>query len=111
MKLEQHRIGTVDVFTPIGPLVDEDGERFGKSLMERLEQPNVRIAIGMHEVPYFDSQAIERLLDVSDALAGRAMELKLAGITPTCREILELTNLSSKFRFFKDVQDAVKSFL
>jgi anti-anti-sigma factor len=101
----------VDVFTPVGALVDEDAEVFCRTLLERLRSPNPRLVIAMSEVPYMDSTALEGLLDATDDLAERAMCLKLVGVTPACREILELTGLSNRFRFFQDVQDAVKSFL
>jgi len=111
MKIEQQQVGTVDVFTPMGPLVDQDGENFSKALLTRVKSPNPRIVLAMQEVPYVDSKALEGLLAATDELNERASSLKLATVTPTCREIYELTGLSARFRFFKDVQDAVKSFL
>lgn len=111
MKVEQRKVGTVDVLTPTGALVDQDAERFTAQLVERLGSPNPRVVVAMQEVPYMDSAAIEGLLTASEALNDRASTLKLASVTQTCREILEITGLSQRFRFFKDVQDAVKSFL
>lgn len=111
MKIERQRIGTVEVLSPIGTLIDDDAERFTRLLMERLRSPNSRVVVSMHDVPYMDSGALEGLLDAVDELAGYAASLKLAALTPTCREVLELTGLSGKFRLFNEVQDAVKSFL
>ncbi len=111
MKIEQQRVGTVEVFTPMGPLVDQDGEAFSKTLLNRAKSPNSRIVLAMQEVPYLDSNALEGLLAATDELHERASSLKLANVAPTCREIFEITGLSARFRFFKDVQDAVKSFL
>lgn len=111
MKVDQQQVGTVDVFTPAGPLVDQDGEAFSKTLLARVNSPNARIVLAMQEVPYLDSSALEGLLAATDELHERASNLKLASVAPTCREIFELTGLSHRFRFFKDVQDAVKSFL
>lgn len=113
MKMEVRRIGTADIYTPVGPLADQDAEGFCKALQTRItsEAGNARIGIDMREVPYMDSQALEGLLTATDALAERATCLKLAGVTPTCREIFELTGLASRFRFFKDAEDIVKSFL
>jgi|CXWL01.1.fsa_nt_gi anti-anti-sigma factor len=113
MKMEVRKIGTVDIFTPVGPLADQDAEAFSKALLSRLssEAGNARIGVAMQEVPYMDSQALGALLTATETLGERATCLKLAGVTPTCREIFELTGLSSRFRFFKDVEDIVKSFL
>ncbi len=111
MKIEQQQVGTVDVFIPVGALVDQDGETFVKTLSQRLKSANSRVVVAMQEVPYVDSTALEGLLTATEELQDRASALKLANVTPTCREIFELTGLSPRFRFFKDVHDAVKSFL
>ena len=111
MKIERQQVGTVDVFTPVGALVDQDGEKFIKTLLTRLKSANPRVVVSMHEVPYMDSAALTGLLDATDELGDRAMSLSLARVTSACREILELTGLANRFRFFEDVQDAVRSFL
>ena len=111
MRIEQRQVGTVEVLTPIGALVDDDAESFHKKLLQRIASPNSRVVISLQEVPYMDSTALEGLLDAANELAERATALKLTNLPPTCRETLELTGLSGKFRLFKDVEDAVKSFL
>lgn len=111
MKVERQKVGTVDVLRPIGPLIDQDVEPFAKALGERVRTPNPRVVVAMQEVPYLDSVALERLLEAADELSDRAMSLKLAGLSPACREILEITGLAGKFSLFTDVQDAVRSFL
>lgn len=111
MKIEQQQVGSVAVLAPDGPLADEDVAVFRKVLVERLQSPNPRIVVSMHDVPYVDSVALEMLLDAADELAQRAMSLKLVKVTPTCREILELTGCAERFSFFNEIQDAVKSYL
>ncbi len=111
MKIEQQRVGSVDVLTPVGALVEEDGEQFGKELLTRLRSSNPRVVLAMQEVAYLDSAALEMLLQASDILVGRAASLKLAGVTSTCREILELTGLSERFQFFNSMEDGVRSYL
>lgn len=111
MKIEKQRVGTVEVLTPIGALVDEDARQFSNALMTRLRSANPRVVVSLHEVPYVDSAALEGLLDATEELAGGAGALKLAGLSPTCREVLELTGIAPRFRLFNEVHDAVKSFL
>lgn len=111
MKTEQQRIGTVDVFIPDSPLVDQEGEKFCNMLLDRIKNGNSRVVLDMHQVAYVDSVALENLLTATERFQERASSLKIASAMPTCREIFEVTGLSNQFRFFKDVQDAVKSFL
>ncbi|UCE60110.1 MAG: STAS domain-containing protein [Phycisphaerales bacterium] len=111
MKVEHRQVGTVDVLTPIGALTEEDSESFCDALLDRVRSGNPRVVISMQDVPYLDSIALEGLLTAADELTERATDCKLVGVPPTCREIFELTGLAERFRFFKDVQDAVKSYL
>lgn len=111
MKIECHRLGTVEVLTPNGALVDEDAELFSKEVLDKLKASNPRLVVSLHEVPYMDSVALEGIADAIDELSDRAVRLKLVQVTPTCREVLELTGLASRVQFFEEVQDAVKSFL
>ena len=111
MKIDEQRVGSAEVLSPIGALVDQDGEKFSALLMDRVTSSNPRVVVSLQEVPYVDSGALEGLLDATDELAQRATTLKLVSVPPACREILELTDVSSKFSFFESVQDAVRSFL
>ena len=111
MKIDHQTFGTVEVCMPIGALVDDDAERFGAHLLAQVEGPNPRFVVGMDQVPYVDSVALERLLSAAEALQSRGTRLKLVGTTATCREILEITGLVNHFQFFESVEDAVRSFL
>ena len=93
MKLERRQEGTVEVLEPNGALVDEDVLEFSEVLEAQLCGLKPRFVISMKEVPYLDSLAIEALLDTSDALREQSFRLKLAALTPTCREIMELAAL------------------
>lgn len=111
MKVERQKVGTVEVLTPVGALVDEDAAQFSRLLLSRLQSPNPRVVVSLQEVPYMDSTALNGLLSAAEGLAECATVLKLSSLTPTVREVLELTGTSGRFRLFKDVQDAIKSYL
>ncbi len=96
---------------PDDALADAAAEEFTTRLKGELRGVNPRVVIGMEEVGYVDSVALEGLLDMADELSGRGAQLKLAGVTPTVREILEITGLSGRFQFFDGVDTAVRSFL
>jgi anti-anti-sigma factor len=111
MKIERQQVGTVEVCTPFGPLVEEDAQEFARALIERLRGPNPRVVVSLQEVPYIDSIALEGFSDAADELDDMASRLKLVKVTPSCREALELTGLSGRFQFFEEVRDAVRSFV
>lgn len=111
MKLERQDIGTVEILSPQGVLADDDAVQFADVLTERMARPNPRVAVSLREVPYMDSVALDALVATADELMDRGGRLKLVAVSPTCREILELTGLSGRFQFFEDPNDAVRSFL
>lgn len=111
MTVECQLIGTVEVCTPSDAIADEGTEAFAKVLSSILSKPNARLVIAMNHVGYMDSAALEAMLDAAEEFNDRSLTLKLAGLTPTCREILELTGLSGRFQFFKDVDAGIRSFL
>lgn len=111
MKIDAKKVGTVDVITPSGALVDDDAEAFVASVQKRLESPNPRFVLDLHEVPYLDSRGIEGIVDAATDLRKRGGRLRLAAVTATCREVLELTGQAQHVEFFDETQDAVRSFL
>lgn len=111
MKLERSQIGTVEVLAPQGVLTDEDATEFSDVLNERLSGANPRLIVSLQEVPYMDSLALDGLVKAADDMIDRGARLKLVAVSPTCREILELTGLAGRFQFFEDPNDAVRSFL
>jgi anti-anti-sigma factor len=111
MHIDVKRIGTVDVLTPRGAMVDEDAEEFVGTLQVRLKASNPRFVLDLHEVPYFDSRGLEGLVDAAYDLQQRGSRLRLAAVTATCREVFELTGQAGMMEFFDEPQDAVRSFL
>ena len=110
VKIESQKVGTVDVYAPIGALADEEAESFSSMLKSRLDEQSLRFVVSLTEVPYLDSVALEGLLDAAEQSLSRNTQLKLTCVPPTCREILELTGLSRHFQIFETVEDAVRSF-
>jgi anti-sigma B factor antagonist len=111
MKTDTQRVGSVDVFTLIGALADEDAGSFAVALGPKLEAATPRVVISLKEVPYLDSVGLEVLLSAAETLQKRNVPLKLASLTPTDREILEVTGLTPHFAIFESVEDAVRSYM
>ena len=111
MKIEHQQIGSVEVITIRGALVEEDATRFSEEVRKSATGQNPRLVLDMREVPYLDSEALEGLTDACDLLDDRCSKLRLATVSQTVREVLQLIGLSGRFQFFEKVDDAVRSFL
>lgn len=111
MKVVRRTVGTVEVCAPQEALVDEGAAEFTLTLKSYVNSPNTRLVVAMNDVGYMDSTALEGLVEVADELGDRSQQLKLAAVTATCREILQVTGLSGRFQFFENVDAAVRSFL
>ena len=111
MKIERRHEGTVEVLEPLGPLVDDDGREFADILEAQTHALSPRFIISMKEVPYIDSQAIEAFLEAAETLQEQNARLKFTSLTPTCREIFDLTGVAEEFQVFENIQDAVRSYM
>ena len=109
--ITEQRQGAVVVLRPEAPLILEDAIAFGARAAEVAGPAMGRVVIDLSNAPYIDSTGLEALLDLSDRLESRGQTLRLAGLSATIREVLELTGLQSRFEYFADTNTAVRSFL
>lgn len=111
MEIIEERHGAVTVVKPMGPLVGEDADRLRSHLEETIRRSLGRVIVDGTSVAYVDSNGLETLYDMSDALAASGQTLRLVGVNETVREVFDLTDTASRFECFGDVQSAVRSFL
>ncbi len=111
MKVRRSRNGSVEVIGPQGPIQRGDLDELQAALRTGLADRGGRLVLDVSRVPYMDSAALELLLELATDRRGAGGALKLAAITPTCREILDLTGLLGEFEVFETPEDAVRSFL
>ncbi len=110
MKVEQQQHGNVLVLVPHGPLVREDSADFGAAVQAGAREQGGRVVLDMTNVPYLDSAGIECLLaqcGSGDRVgSGRP---RLACLTETCREALDLTDVLPRVEVFDTVENAMRS--
>lgn len=111
MLLQEQQNGAVVVLKPDGPLVAEDADQFKQRALDLLHRSLGRYVVDASDIPYVDSRGLEALLEVNDKMFQTGHALKIASVTDTVRQVLELTNLSRAFEHFADVNAAVRSFL
>jgi len=111
MRIERSRVGSVGVVAPQGSVAQTEVVELVAAIRLTRQSSGGRVVLDLSRVPYLDSRALEALLDFSEEQRSAGQTAKLAGLTDTCREILDLTDLLGEFEQFDTVENAVRSFL
>jgi len=111
MQIHQQRHGAVTVVRPDGPLNQSDADQFQQQFNTLAAKSLGRVVVDVSAVPFVDSRGLEVLAESADTLDQSGQALKLACVNEVLREVLDLTELSSRFEYFEDVGAAVRSFL
>jgi anti-sigma B factor antagonist len=85
---------------------------FGNELLSRVrEHPGLNLLLNFEHVDYLSSAVLTELLRVNRAVQEGQGRLRLCGISPTIREIFEITNLNKLFSIHDDdLETSVKRF-
>ena len=110
MRIDVLQQGAVAVIRLDGLMTHENLSQVEVELTERSETGQPRILLDMSRVPLLDSAAMNLLLDLQDNSSYRGGVVKLVGLTPLCREILEITGVFRKFEVFDNQIAAIGSF-
>jgi anti-anti-sigma factor len=73
------------------------------------ERDAVDLVLNVARVPFIDSSALERMLELQENLQDNLGQLKLARADENVQKILELTRLDGVLPTFNDVPEAVKA--
>jgi anti-sigma B factor antagonist len=68
------------------------------------------VVFDLNQLHFIDSSGVSSFLSLLRLLNSRGGELKLAGVTPPIRTVLELVSMHKIFEIFKTTDDAVDSF-
>lgn len=109
MKVDQQAQGQVTLVTGHGPLISEELADFRRVVQEATAAQARGVVADMHDIPYVDSAGIEVLLELAGLHISSLRRPKLAGLTETCLEALELTDILPRLEVFDTVENAIKS--
>ncbi len=104
------RQGAVDVISGTDPLNVDHVEDASTVVDECLAAGQPRLVLDLREIPLLDSAGLEFLLEVRDRCIERGGQLQLAAPNVLCRDILEVTGVTSDFELFSDAVEAAGSF-
>lgn len=107
----EQRHGAVAVIKPDGPCIQEQAQSLSEAALPKVRPMMGRLVIDLSASAYVDSLGLETLLDLSEAMESCGQTLRLAGVSATVREVMDLTGLTNRFEFHQDTNLAVRSFL
>jgi anti-anti-sigma factor len=113
MKIQTQPHGPVNLLVAHGPLVAEELIDLRRALEASVaggggSGPR-RAIVDCSDVPYLDSAGIELLVELCGLQNPPHRRPKLAALTETCREALELTDVLPRLEVFDTVENALRS--
>ena len=91
------------VIKPYGPIAGSDSDLFQAHLMRLVAERPPRIVLDASKVSFMDSRGLEAIAEATEQLIRTGEALKLAGVSETLREVLELTELAPLFEEYDDL--------
>jgi len=111
MEIHEQRKGAVTVLMPDGPLIGDDADTFRERAIMIFGRSLGRVVVDASKLAFVDSKGIEALVDVNEHISQSGQALKLCNTNKTICEVLSLTEMTSLFEQYEDVNAAVRSFL
>ena len=92
----------------VWPSVQGEREAYPERRLSALEAGHPRLVCDLAQTDFICSDALGVLITAYLKARGRGGFLRLAGLPPQLREILETTRLDRLFEVFPSIQDAVE---
>jgi anti-anti-sigma factor len=116
VKINSQPHGNVSVVVAHGPLIAEELIDLRRAVQTAAAvgpgAPGRHVVVDMSDVPYLDSSGIELLIELSglqNATHPGAPGPKLAALSSTCLEALELTDVLPRLQVYDTVDNALRS--
>lgn len=99
MEIQNVRQGGFFAIRPQGLLSGEDAASLGRHLSELAADGKSDVVLDCSGLRFVDSRGLEVLVDAAEEFIRAGRALKLSGVRPAFREVLELTDLATLFEF------------
>ncbi len=109
MKVQAQPHGSATVLVAHGPLVSEELKDFRRAVEDALATRSRRVIVDLADVPYLDSAGIELLLELAEVSRPSHQRPRLAGLSETCMEALQLTDVLPRLEVFDTVESALRA--
>ena len=99
----------VSVVAVSGEFNTDATETFRSQIQQRLERKVRFFVIDLQQTTFIDSKGLESLLWVQEQCDEQLGTVRLCNPDESCKKILQVTRLDSRFDVFADVAEAVKT--
>ena len=99
----------VSVVAVSGEFNTDATETFRAQIQQRLEKKVRFFVIDLQQTTFIDSKGLESLLWVQEQCDEQLGTVRLCNPDESCKKILQVTRLDSRFDVFADVAEAVKT--
>lgn len=111
LQIVEKQIDGVSVLDFVGRItLGDESNQVGIKIKEMLGKGKSQIVLNLGGVSYIDSAGLGALVWGHTSAQKQGATLKLANLTKTFRELLNITKLVTIFDTYGSVDDAVKSF-
>jgi anti-anti-sigma factor len=110
MDLKAEQRDQVTVVSITGSLDALTAPEFGDFLMGYLRDGSNKLVADLAGLDYTSSAGLRVLLNCAKEARSRGGDLRLAGVQPNVRKVLDLSGFTSILKSFQDVDSAVASF-
>jgi anti-sigma B factor antagonist len=111
MKIRIEALEIASVVTIEGSVDGLTAETLLSTLQAHVQEGNARIVTDLSRVDYTSSAGLRVLLAMVKEARSRGGDLRLAGVTPNVRKVLELSGFTSILKLYDGVDAAVESYL
>jgi anti-anti-sigma factor len=108
-KISVTKVGASSVLTPKESLTYQNCEDIQALAKGLLDQNKTRILLDCKTTDYFDSKALEFLIQLHEDLEKRGGILKITSLNAICRDILMATRLVNVLNVYEDIAEALRS--
>ena len=99
----------VSVIGVSGELTADATDALRSQVTERLEKKVQFFVVDLQQTTFIDSKGLETLIWIQERCDEQLGQVRLCNPDDTCRKILQVTRLDTRFDVFADVTEAVKT--
>ena len=108
MQISARRIDKITIFDVIGDIDLANSPELRKALLKELKESRVpRVVMNMSRVRYIDSSGVASLVEGLKASRDVGSRFILFGLSPSAREVLQLSRLLKIFEVYDDEAQAL----